>query len=60
MMPTTQQHNPDKPITSNIRVPADLWERLRERAFSERTSVNALIVQAIAEKLDGYEELRKP
>lgn len=51
-MPTTQQHNPDKPkVSSNIRVPHELWDRLRQRAFDERVSVNALVVQAISELL---------
>jgi len=30
-----------------IRLPEDLFEELRRRAFDERTSINALIVAAI-------------
>lgn len=50
-MSTSQQRTTDKPVTSNIRVPREVWDRLRQRAFDERVSVNALIVEAITEKL---------
>lgn len=37
--------NPTTAMT--LRLPTDLYERLRTRAFEERTSMTALIVQAV-------------
>ena len=30
-----------------IRLPRDIYERLREDAFSQRTSMNALVIEAL-------------
>ena len=39
----------DKPETHaiTIRLPEDLYEDLRRRAYEQRTSINALIVEAV-------------
>jgi predicted HicB family RNase H-like nuclease len=38
---------PADTATMSIRLPADLYEKLRRAAFEQRTSMNALIVEAI-------------
>lgn len=40
-----------QPLT--IRLPADLYERLRQTAFDQRTSMNALVIQAIQNHLNA-------
>lgn len=35
-----------------VRLPVDIYERLRLRAFEERTSQAAIITDAVREKLD--------
>ena len=39
-------------ISSQVRYPADLYATLKERAYQERKSVNALVVEAVAKLLN--------
>lgn len=48
MTPQPAADQPVKPIT--IRLPEDVYEKLRREAFDKRTSMNALIVEAIRTK----------
>lgn len=41
----TSPEDDPQPIT--IRLPRDMYERLRRDAFEQRTSMNALIVEAV-------------
>jgi hypothetical protein len=46
------QQSDDKPKVQaiTIRLPEDMYEDLRRQAFEERTSINALIVDAVRAK----------
>lgn len=39
-------------INSSARFPADIYERLKDRAYQERKSVNALVVEAVKRLLE--------
>lgn len=39
--------------TITVRLPQDVYERLRKDAFDQRTSMNALIVDAIRKQQDA-------
>lgn len=45
MSPQTGSAEPVQAIT--IRLPEDIYEELRKEAFDKRTSINALIVDAV-------------
>jgi predicted HicB family RNase H-like nuclease len=49
---TPPQKADAEPLTHaiTIRLPEDLYEELRRRAYEERTSINALIVAAVRSK----------
>lgn len=36
-----------------VRLPIDLYEKLRKAAFDQRTSMNALIITAVRAQQDG-------
>jgi len=43
----------EKPlVTSNIRVPRDVWRELRRYAFDKEKSINQIVVEAIIAKLE--------
>lgn len=42
------------PVSLTVRLPVDLYEYLRLRAFEERASMNALIVEDVAEWLESH------
>lgn len=44
--------SPEETQALTIRLPADLYEKLRRAAFDQRTSMNALIIEAVHAKLD--------
>jgi len=43
-----EEETPTHPIT--IRFPEDVYEKLRRQAFDERTSMNALVIEAVRAK----------
>lgn len=48
-----------KPIPITIRIPADLYAQLLERAQKEDRSLNAQIVRALSEHMGGQSELER-
>lgn len=49
-MPPQQAEDKPEVQAITIRLPKDMYEDLRRQAFDERTSINALIVQAVRAK----------
>jgi predicted HicB family RNase H-like nuclease len=43
---------PEPLQTLTIRLPEDLYEQLRRAAFDQHVSMNALVIEAIRERLD--------
>jgi predicted transcriptional regulator len=43
-----------------VRLPTDVYERLRLRAFETRISQSAIVVEAVREKLDREEMEERP
>jgi predicted HicB family RNase H-like nuclease len=37
-------------MTLTVRLPKDLYEQLRKQAFDQRTSMNALIIEALRQR----------
>lgn len=48
-----------KPIPITVRIPADLYAQLLEKAQKEDRSLNAQIVRALAEHMGGQSELER-
>lgn len=51
-MPPPQAEDKASTHAITIRLPEDLYEALRRQAYEERTSINALIVEAVRAKRD--------
>jgi hypothetical protein len=49
-MPPQQAEDKSETQAMTIRLPKDMYEDLRRQAFNERTSINALIVEAVRAK----------
>jgi len=41
---------PEDTQTITVRLPRDLYEQLRKAAFDQRTSMNALIIEAVRQQ----------
>ena len=50
VMPPQQTEDKSEVQAITIRLPKDMYEDLRRQAFDERTSINALIVEAVRVK----------
>lgn len=49
-MPPQQAEDKPEVQAITIRLPKDMYEELRRQAFDQRTSINALIVEAVHAK----------
>ena len=49
MPPQQAEGKPDTQAIT-IRLPKDMYEDLRQQAFDQRTSINALIVEAVRDR----------
>lgn len=43
-------------ITSNIRVPEEIWEKIKEIAQNEERSMNAQIIYILKKYIEEYEK----
>jgi predicted HicB family RNase H-like nuclease len=47
----------DKPIRTQLRIPAPLYEAMREQAYARRQSRNQFMAEAIREKVEAEKEV---
>ena len=59
-MPSQQSKPEPSTHAITIRLPEDLYEALRRQAYEQRTSINALIVEAIRAKPRQVRDLPSP
>lgn len=43
-------------ITSNIRIPKDVWEKVREISINEERSINAQIIYILKKFIEEYKK----
>ena len=48
-----------KMITSNVRIPEEVWEKIKEIAIKEERSMNSQIIYIFKEFIEKQEEKKK-